>query len=467
MNSESRRPVGTVPRSAWQVAAVVVVGAFMTQLDAALVNVGLATIAGKLGAELGVTNWIVSAYLLALVISLPLCGWLSRRVGAARLWMGALAGFTAVSALCAMAPNIQTLIVFRALQGLLGGLLLPAGQTVIAQVAGRAAMGRVMSTAGMALVLGPAAGPTVGGLLIAHASWPWLFLINVPIGLIGLWLGYRLMPRGGKETTPRFDTGGFLLIGLGLPLVTFSASQVGSPGGGARVAVPLVIGAVVLAVFVRRSLRTAGPLLRTSLFANRAFAAAGVASFLAGAIQFGGLTIWALYFQLVLGDDVVGTGLSMIGFAVGAATLPLTGWLTDRFGGGPIAVAGALVTILAVLPMTLMPASAGLAALEACLLVLGIGNAMSVVPVSTAGYVTVDRSHVPDAVVLTNIALRLGGAVGAALLVAVLDGSSAGSVTGQFHAAFRCLAYLAGGSLVAAALLSGYTRPPKDSPAPA
>jgi len=462
-----------VPGHVWRVAAVVIVGAFMTQLDAALVNVGLATVARDLSASLSTTQWIVSAYLLALVIGLPLCGWASRRFGASTVWTGALAAFTVASVLCAWAASVEMLIAARFLQGLAAGLLLPAGQTVIAHAAGRALMGRVMSTAGMALVLGPALGPVVGGELLAHAAWPWLFLINVPVGVVGLWLGRRILPRTGPSTggeRTRFDATGFALLGLALPAVTYATSGLAGPADLGRVAVygPLLVGVGGLALFAVRARRSAAPLLDVRLFAGPAFRAAAVASFLAGAVQFGSLVIWALYFQFVRGYDVVGAGLAMAGFALGAALLPVTGRLTDRHGGGPVALGGAVLTTATLLPMAVLPASTGLGVLEACLFLLGVANACSVVPVSTAAYVSIEPRSVPDAVTIINIFLRLGGAVGAALLVAVLDGGSAGGTAGGgagaaagiggFHAAFWCLTGLGLLSVAACGALTAAAR---------
>jgi MFS family permease len=189
ITSRTSRQLTTVPPETWRIAWVIVIGAFMAQLDAALVNVGIATISRQLSASLDTTQWISTGYLLALAAGLPVCGWLSRRAGASRLWLSALAGFTVISGLCACAPTIAVLIVLRIAQGVAGGLLVPAGQTVIGQAAGPQRMGRLMSTAGIAIVIGPALGPALGGLLIAYLSWRWLFLVNLPIGAVALLLG--------------------------------------------------------------------------------------------------------------------------------------------------------------------------------------------------------------------------------------------------------------------------------------
>ncbi len=450
-------PPGTdrIPAAVWRVAGVVVVGAFMTQLDAALVNIGLATIATDLGASLQATQWIVSGYLLGLVVGLPLAGWLGSRFGAGRLWLWALAGFTVTSVLCAFAPDLGLLVAARVAQGVTGGLLLPAGQTVIAQVAGRTRMGRVMSVVGTPLVLGPALGPTLGGFLITQAAWPWLFWINLPVGLVGLWLGRRVIPLGAGGSSGRFDVPGFLLVGVGLPAVTYAVGAVAPGGGLLPVAVPLAVGIAALALFVRRSLRAEAPLLDTRLFGRGVFAAAAVTSFLAGAVQIAVLVVWALQFQLVRGDDLVTSGLALVAYAVGSAVLPLAGRATDRFGGAPVSVAGAVLATAVLVPMALLPADAPLLVVQVGLLALGVANALSVVPTSTAAYVCLAPPRVPHAVTQINILLRLGGAVGAALVVAVLgdqNGPPAALAAG-FARAGWCLAAFAGVSVVTSAAL--------------
>jgi EmrB/QacA subfamily drug resistance transporter len=433
----------TVPRDVWIVSVVVVVGAFMTQLDAAFVNIGLKTVASDLHSTLQTTQWIVSAYLLALVIGLPLCSWTARRIGAGRLWLGALAAFTIFSAACALSPTIQALIASRVAQGFAGGMLLPAGMTVIAQAAGRNRMGRVMSVVGTALVLAPALGPILGSLTLAHLPWPWLFLINLPIGVIGLRLGRRIIPRGERENTARFDSPGFLLVGGALPLITYAISRTGrnSDLTSGAFYVPLLLGALALVVFARRSRRVAGPLLKVSLFSQRTFLAAAGLSLLVGLISFGALVLWPLYLQIVRGYGLVASGLAMLGFAVGSTPLPISGRLTDKFGGGRVCLFGTVLMAGACVPIALADRNSSLLVLEASLVLLGLGTAFCIIPAFTAANVAVDPSDIPDSVTLTNILLRLGGAVGTSMLVAII-GSQTSPTTAtltHFRAAFWTL----------------------------
>ncbi len=448
-----------VPRGVWPVAVVIVVGAFMTQLDAALVNIALARVARSLHAGLADTQWIVSGYLLALVAGLPLCGWAASRIGAGRLWLASLAGFTVASGLCALSTDLAFLVGSRVLQGLAAGLLLPAGQTVIAQVAGRRHLGRVMSTVGTPLVLGPALGPVLGGAMISVASWQWLFLVNLPVGVAGLWLGRRLIPRDRPGPARTLDLPGFGLVAVGLVALTYAVSRVGE-GRLGEIAPWTAIGALALMVFTVRCLRRATPLVDLRLLGDRGFAASALISFLAGAVQIGALAVLALHFQLVRGYGVVASGLAMGGFALGAAVLPAAGRLTDRFGGGQVVTAGSLLGVAAFVPLALLPNSAGLLTVELLMVGFGVSNALSVVPASTAAYLRVPGPKMPDAVTSINIVLRLGGAVGTALVVSFLGNhpTSQSAAEHGFHAAFWSLAALSAVCVPPALVLRRVTR---------
>lgn len=254
--------------------------------------------------------------------------------------------------------------------------------------------------------------------MLATASWPWLFWVNLPVGAIGLWLGARLIPRGEPGPSASFDLLGFVLVAVGLPARPYVVGSGSRPGLGT--ATLLGVGVAALAVFVRRSLRRPAPLLAVRLFGRRVFAAAAVTSFLVGAIQIGALVVWALYFQLVQGFGLVAAGLALVGFALGTALLPLAGRLTDRHGGAPVALAGTLLATVVLVPLALLPGDIPLAGLEAAMFVLGVANALSVVPTSTAAYVGTAPAEMPHAVTQMNVLLRFGGAVGSAVVVAAV-----------------------------------------------
>lgn len=451
-----------IPAEVWRVAWVIVLGAFMANLDTSLVNVGLDTISRDLRGSLSSVQWVTSGYLIALAGALPACAWLGRHLGMGRLWLYALVGFTVTSGLCAAAADLPALIVLRVAQGITGGLLLPAGQAVLGATAGPSRMGRVMNTVGLAVVLAPAIGPTVGGLLIDSLSWRWLFLVNVPIGLIAIALGLRCVPSGERGTAGRFDLPGFILVGSGLPLLVYgitAASQDGTLTSPAVLAT-LLPGALGLAAFTCWSLRRRAPLLNLRLLTNRVYSAAATLVFLTGAALFGGMIILPLYYELYRHKGVVATGLLMLAYGAGAAlSMPLGGRLTDRLGGGITAVAGLVITIAATVPFAFLDASASLAGVEALQFVRGIGISLAGVPAVAAAYASVAREHIPDAAAQVNIFQRVGGALGSALLVVILDKQGATTTT-AFHAVFWWLTATAVLALITAVLLANKQRGP-------
>ncbi len=464
-----RRPHDPIPRALWRMAAILVAGTFLVQLDTSIVNVGLETVGGALGAPLASAQWIVSGYLMALGAAIPITGWLARRVGAARLWLVGLSAFTVVSCLCAAAQTLDQLIVLRVLQGLAGGILIPTGQVVLGQAAGPRRMGRVMSTVGTAVVLAPVFGPVLGGVLV-DASWRWLFLVNLPIGLLALAAALRWVPRPPGGDAGPLDLVGLVLVGAGLPLTTYAITEAArrQSFGSATVLITLVVGIAALAGFVARSLRTPTPVLNLRLVANPAFRSAVLTSLFGGAALFGSLTLLPLYFQLLRGESTAATGLLLAGQGVGAAlAMRLGGRLTDRVGGGLVSVGGLALAAATVVPLALLPASASLVLVEALLVVRGVGIACSIMPAMSAALAAVERVQVPDVVPQIHTLQRVGGSLGAALFVVLLEDRLAGGTLAAFHATFWWLTAATVAALVPAALLARHERGAARRPAPA
>src|SRR4051812_20253829 len=209
------------------IAAVVIVGAVMSILDTTIVNVALETLARDLHASLADVQWVTTGYLLSLALVIPLTGWASERFGARRVWLVSVGLFTIGSVLCGAAWSLDSLIVFRVLQGMGGGMIMPVGMIMLAQAAGPQRVGRLMSIVGVPMLLAPVIGPALGGLIVDGASWRWIFLVNLPIGVIGLVLGRRLLPRGeGSVAAGRLDWLGLALLSPGLALLVFSLAEV-------------------------------------------------------------------------------------------------------------------------------------------------------------------------------------------------------------------------------------------------
>jgi EmrB/QacA subfamily drug resistance transporter len=417
---------GALGREVWVVAGVVIAGAIMSILDTTIVNVALETLSRELDAPLDTIQWVTTGYLLAMAIVIPLTGWLSERFGSQRVHMTSVALFGAGSVLCGLAWSAESLIVFRVLQGLGGGMIMPVGMSLLAQVAGPDRVGRVMAVVGVPMLLGPVIGPVVGGLIVDSASWRWIFYVNVPVVLLALALARRFLTAGhGRADAGRLDWRGLLLLSPGLAGIVLGLSESESHGGFVAPAVlgPLLAGAALVAAFVAHALRTARPLVDVRLFSRPAFAAAAATVFLVGAALFGAMLVLPLYYQVARGETALTAGLLMAPQGVGAAlAMPLAGRLTDRVGGGAVACVGLVVATAATLPLAAVSADTGYGALAAVLVVRGVGIACSMMPAMAGAFAALSGPEVPRATAALNAIQRLGGSLGTAVLAVVLQG---------------------------------------------
>ncbi|MEA2465964.1 MAG: hypothetical protein QOJ57_90 [Thermoleophilaceae bacterium] len=407
-----------------RIAVVVILGAIMSVLDTTIVNVALDTLSRDLHTSLDSIQWVVTVYLLALAAVIPVSGWAASRFGARRVYVISLLLFTAGSALCGLAWSPGSLIAFRALQGIGGGMLMPVGQMVLVKAAGPKALPRVMSAIGVPIVLAPVFGPTLGGLLVQHAGWQWIFLVNVPIGALAVTAALRLLPRDRPADAGPLDVPGLALVATGLVSVTYGLAESGSAGtlASASVLIPVLSGLTLIALFVRRALRIPRPLLDVRLFANRAFAAASVTTFCLGAALFGAMILMPLYFQLVRGEDAIHTGLLLAPQGVGAAfAMALSGRATERFGGGLTALAGGLITIAATVPFVLIGGGTSFWLIGAAMVVRGFGIGMSMMPSMTAAFSVLRPDQVNHATPQLTVLQRVGGSIGTAILSVVLQ----------------------------------------------
>src|ERR671935_1900301 len=304
------------------VAMVVVLGAIMSILDVTVVNVAINTLAKEFKTTLPTIQWVATGYTLALATVIPLTGWAADRFGTKRLYIISLTLFACGSALSGLAWSAGSLIFFRVLQGLGGGMIMPAGMTILADAAGPQRIGRVMSIVGVPMLLAPVFGPVVGGLILQSLSWHWIFFVNVPIGILALGLASRLLPRSAPLPCERLDLRGLGLLSPGLAAIVFGLSETSSQGGIAYVGAwgPIVAGTALVGGFVWHALhsRARRPLLDLQLFRSPAFAAASVTVLLVAAVVFGALLVLPLYFQVARGASTLATGLLLAPQGFGA-----------------------------------------------------------------------------------------------------------------------------------------------------
>ncbi len=408
----------------WRISAVVIIGSIMSILDTTIVNVALDTLSRELHSTIDSIQWVATGYLLSLAAVIPVTGWAARRFGAKPVYITSLILFTAGSALCGLAGSTTELILFRVLQGIGGGMILPVGQLMMAEAAGPKRMGRVMSVVAVPAMLAPILGPTIGGLILDNASWRWIFYVNVPIGLIAVVAAVRILPKVARQRAEPLDYRGLIMMATGLPLITYGLAEIGVTGSftAFKVVAPILIGVALVAIFAVYALRVPRPLLNLRLYARPTFSSASIAMFCIGAALFGGMILLPLYWQTIRHEDVVITGLLTAPQGLGAAlVMPLAGKLTDRFGGGPLALLGVLLTAGATIPFALIGSHTSILYLCFAMLFRGFGIGFAFMPAMTAAFAALERHELSDATPQLNVLQRVGGSIGIAVLAVVLQ----------------------------------------------
>ncbi len=410
----------------WRVGSVVILGSIMSILDTTIVNVALRTLGNDLHAPISQIQWVVTGYLLSLAAVIPITGWAARSFGPKRVYLAAVVIFTAGSALCGLATSSTELIVFRVLQGFGGGMILPIGQLMLAEAAGPKRMGRVMSIVAVPMMLAPVLGPALGGLIVDNLSWRWIFYVNVPIGAVAVVTALRMLPTVERTPAERLDFVGLALMATGLPLLTYGLAEIGSTGSftATKVVVPILVGIGLVIVFARHALRVrvVKPLLDLRLYRRPTFSSASIAMFCLGAALFGGMILLPLYWQGIRHESVFNSGLLTAPQGLGMAlVMPLAGRLTDRFGGGPLALIGVLVTAVTTIPFGLIGAHTSIVGLSIAMLLRGTGIGFAFMPAMTAAFASLERSELSDATPQLNVLQRVGGSMGTAVLAVVLQ----------------------------------------------
>lgn len=437
-------------------AVVVVVGAIMTILDATIVNVALPTLGHDLNTSIATIQWLPTIYLLAFASVIPLSGWAAARFGAKRVWIASLATFMAGSLLAGLAPSIGALIAFRVVQGLGGGMVMPLGQAMLAQVAGPKRMGRVMSVIGVPMLLIPIFGPLIGGALIQAASWRWIFFVNLPVGLVAMVLAARLLPSSYPRPGQRLDIGGVVLLSGGLALFLYGLAEVAQRAQvTASVALwPMVGGAVMVALFVRHALRVPEPLLDLRLLRRRGFATGAAANLVVGTALFGAMLLLPLYFEIVRGQSPFRTGLLLVPQGLGAAlSISLAGYLTDKVGARRVVPVGVGLALAGTAWYTQIGAHTPYQATLLALLLVGLGLGATVTPAMAAAFQDLPPNAMGQATSAINVVQRVAGALGSALLAVVLQGAMSSHLPG-FHGGIGQAGTLAAASDRAASALA-------------
>jgi EmrB/QacA subfamily drug resistance transporter len=457
---EPRRPsvVRRLPRGYLLAVAAVCVGAFMGQLDASIVTLALPSLERSFHSGVAAVSWVGLSYLLVLVATVAAVGRLADMFGRKLLYLYGFAIFILGSALCALAPSLIVLDACRAFQAVGAAMLQANSVAIIALAVPRPRLGRALGVQGAAQALGLALGPSVGGLLLAAGGWRLLFLVNVPVGLIGMVAALLFVPRSlHLQARSKFDWWGFVLFFPAVAAFVYAVSEGGRQGWTSPVIVAALAGSVGLGIgFTGRERRCASPMVDVSLFGRRRFTAGIASSLLAFVAMFGVLVVVPFYLERAHGYGAVQTGFELMAMPVALGLVaPWAGRVADRYGVRLPAVAGlAAVTVGLVALGWLHPPTPGFLAL---LVVIGAGLGLFMSPNNAGIMAAVPASQSGLASGLLNMARGLGTALGLAVATAVFaarggDGGAPGAVAGAFTATVVALAGAAGLAAVIVAI---------------
>ena len=478
MNADAAKPPPSAPGSDRTDPALrrmiftLIIGALAVIFDTTIMSVAINSLAGQLHTSLGTIQWVTTAYLLALAATMPAVGWAQSVLGGKRLWIMALGLFFLGSLLCAAAWNAPSLIAFRVVQGIGGGIMMVLMTTLIMQAAKGRNIGKVMSLITVPTALGPVIGPVLGGIILHLGDWRWIFLFNVPFCIAGGYLAWRNLPADGPSpgTRPRLDIVGMLLLSPGIAAVIYGLTQLGGSDGFAslKVALPLIGGLALLVGYVGWALRRGSDaLLDIRLFRHRALASSSALVFLSGAALYGAMLLLPLYWQQVRGESALGAAMLLIPQGVGTLlSRSLAGRYMDRFGPRPVAIIAFAVTFAATVPFGFVTASTSNIVLMSVLFVRGVGLGAAMITLMGAAFVGLGREEIPAASSISRVAQQIGGSVGTAVLIMILQRTATGAHTPAALASGFADAFWWAAAFTAAAIPLCLLLPGKPSPEP-
>jgi EmrB/QacA subfamily drug resistance transporter len=410
---------------AWGIALLtLVVGAFMSLLDSSIVNVAVPTLETAFSATTAQIQWVITVYLLVLGVVVPSSGWLSDRFGMKRLYLASLALFTVGSFLSGFAWSVPTLIVFRAFQALGGGLIMPVTMSMIYQIVPRSRIGSAMGIFGLALILAPAIGPTLGGYLVEYVNWRFIFYVNVPIGILGFFAGIAYVPEFARRLAARFDLPGAITSAVGLFALLFALSE-GSTWGWTSEGIVLLfyVALASLALFVYVELQTEHPLLDVRVLAHGQFTLSLVVSAITSIALYSGVFYIPLFLQQVVGLGAFHTGLILLPASlVTAVLMPVSGRIYDRVGPAPLVVVGLAVMTVTTYAFHNLAIDTPSETVIIWMALRAVGLALAMMPVMTSGMTWIPLGDLTRASAISNIVQRVSASFGLAALTSAVTG---------------------------------------------
>lgn len=384
------------------------------------------TIASDMKNTVSIIQWVITGYVLAMAMAVPISGWAINRFGGKRLYQFSLALFLLGSMLSSLSWNISSFIGFRLLQGIGAGLLMPTMTNMLVNISGGRNLGRMASIVSLPMLLAPILGPVLGGIIVNSLGWRWIFYVNIPVTIIALFLVWLGIPKDSSfDKRQSLDIIGILLLSPAFALLIYGISEVSSHGGinSSAVFIPVVLGLLLMVAFIVYALHAKiSPVLDLHLFKSRNFSASTILLFMSGIITNGGLILLPLFYQQVRGESVLYAGLLLIPQGIGMLfTRSQMGKLTDRIGARPIVLVSLVITAIGTLPFAFADSHTNSILLTAALLVRGAGLGGVFIPIMVSAYLGVKDAEIPHASIATRILQTIGSAFGSAVLATILE----------------------------------------------
>ncbi|MZQ86371.1 DHA2 family efflux MFS transporter permease subunit [Paenibacillus sp. 5J-6] len=407
----------------WLSLIAIVTGTFVAVLNSSLMNVAMNKFVAVFGSDLITMQWIITGYTLASAMVIPMSGYLGGRFGNKNLFIYSVAGFTIFSVLCGLAWNANTMIIFRIIQGLAGGFIMPVGMSIIFTTFPKEKTGTAMGLWGIAAMVAPALGPTFGGYLIQNFSWRLLFFINVPIGILAVVLGKILMKESPRTTGLKFDTPGAVLSMTFFGSLLLALSKGQSQGWTSLFIVSLLFIALCsLLLLIWVELGAKQPVLDLNLFKNVKFTISVISGSLVMMAMMGGTFLAPVYLQSIQGLNAMQTGILLMPQSIAMAVMmAISGKLVEKFGVVPICIAGLAILGITTAELHLLTADTPNHWLNALLTIRGIGIGVCLMPLTSAGMNAVAPEQISNASPLSNVLRQVAGSLGIAIFTAIMS----------------------------------------------
>lgn len=406
----------------WLVGIVFVLALFMDLLDITIINVAIPTLAQEFGASTTTIEWVVTGYLLSLAIFIPISGWLGDRFGTKKVFILALTMFLVGSIACGLAWDVDSLIAFRVLQGAGGGMLTPVGMTMLFRAfppQERAAASAVLA---IPITVAPAVGPILGGYIVDYHDWPWIFFVNIPVGIVGLIAAIALLKENVSETPGRFDVPGFALSATGLVAIVYALARAGSHGfDDSQVLVLGLGGAALLGVFTLVELRTAEPMIDVRLLGDKLFGASNVVQLVGNAGQMGAFFLLPIFMQAQMGMDAFHVGLALFPMAIGVAIAAQpAARVYPKVGPRKMMIVGFTGMMVLTFALALIDYGTSSWWIAANMLVRGMFFGLLIIPMQAASFATIAPTAMGRASSIFSVGRQVAASLGVAVLATAL-----------------------------------------------